>query len=49
MKPYRVELTNCLVLEYKMHKKMNVRLFFFSQTLFVVINYINLDLLSIGS
>jgi len=29
MKPYRVELTNCLVLEYKMHKKMNVRLFIF--------------------
>ncbi len=25
MKPYRVELTNCLVLEYKMHKKMNVK------------------------
>ncbi|CAF2751601.1 unnamed protein product [Rotaria sp. Silwood2] len=24
MKPYRVELTNCLVLEYKMHKKMNI-------------------------
>jgi hypothetical protein len=29
MKPYRVELTNCLVLEYKMHKKMNVNFLFF--------------------
>lgn len=29
MKPYRVELTNCLVLEYKMHKKMDVRYFSF--------------------
>ena len=27
MKPYRVELTNCLVVEYKMHKKMNVSFF----------------------
>ncbi len=38
MKPYRVELTNCLVLEYKMQKKMNVRLLLFFSLFYHYIN-----------
>ena len=48
MKPYRVELTNCLVIEYKMHKKMNVSIAILSPLVIFEMHALRLDLLPVG-